>query len=242
MEPQIFSCDAYDDPPNAASEWVLKLMGKNGGELIGDWVGCLLARALGLRTPAVDVAEVDEEALQTAPASVRAWAKPGPAFASAYMSDSQNVPSDKAVLDLCPGDFVGALYAVDTWLEVLDRKKPEGTWNILRRDVAGDSNPYAIDFGKCIAECLFSVPVTKPAIMRPARYPTLVRQAASLEAALAMANSIAALDEQLLADVIASIPFPWLSKIDQRNCILSFLTSRKARVRTICGQLKEGLP
>lgn len=180
MEPQVFSC-AADDRPDARSEWVLKLMGKNNGELIGDWVGCLLAQALGLRAPMVDIADVDVAALQTTPRSVSAWAKPGPAFASRYMGDSQNVPSDKAVLDLCSGDFIGALYAVDTWLEVLDRKKPDGTWNLLRRNAANDSNPYVIDFGKCMAECLFSGPVRAPETMRPVHYPALIRHAASLE-------------------------------------------------------------
>lgn len=57
-----------------------------------------------------------------------------------------------------------------------------------------------------------------------------------------MANAIGTLGDELISDVVASVPTAWLSNNEQRNCILSFLTSRKARVRGVCSQLKEDLP
>lgn len=240
MEPQIFVC-AVDDPPDAAGEWVLKLMGRGNSELIGDWVGCLLAKALNLPTPVVDIADVSAEAIATCPDDVQSWALPGPAFASGYLSDTQGIPSDRAAVDLCSSEFLGSLYAVDTWLEVLDRKKPEGTWNLLRRNAEDDSNAYVIDFGKCMAECLFP-PVLAPGTMFPPAYPPLVRQAASLDAALATSLAIERVADDFVDEVVGSIPSAWLADDQLRGKIASFLTTRRTRVSEACGKLKEGLP
>jgi hypothetical protein len=243
MEPQVFTC-AFVPPSEAAErgEWVVKLMGKSRAELVGDWVGCLLASTLGLRTPEVSIVEVDADALSTCPAPVMAWATPGPAFASRYLSDTRELLGDRAVVDGCPGEFLGSLYALDTWLEVLDRKKPEGSWNLIKRNAEGDANAYVIDFGKCMAPCLFP-PVLGPEEIRPpASYSASVRRAADLKSAVDTAASIGELPDASVRDVCASIPQAWLASDEQRTNIETFLLSRRQGVVATCRRLKEDLP
>ena len=78
--PQLFECD-HD---GVIERWVLKLAGSVAppAELAADWLGALLAHRIGIPTPEVAIAEVDAESLATAPESVRAWGRPGAAFAS----------------------------------------------------------------------------------------------------------------------------------------------------------------
>lgn len=240
MQPIVFRCMS-DDAPQRPGEWVLKLMGKNRPELIGDWVGCLLAAHLRLPTPEVDIADVDQEAIETCPRGITSWARPGPAFASRYVGDSQDVPNDRAVVNLCSGEFLGGLYAMDTWLEVLDRKKPEGNWNLIRRNAEGDSQAYAIDFGKCMAECLFP-PLLDPNTIATPSYPIVVRQAAFTSAAISKAKEIADLSATVIDEVVASIPAVWIDDESGRECIREFLRRRQLKIVDACGDLKAGIP
>jgi len=125
--PQVFLCDNG----GVLEPWVLKLAGLSAGELAADWIGSLLAQRLGLRCPAVAVAQVSARALSTAPPTVQAWAQPGPAFASRLVEDVLAGLTDADLL-VAPADDLGMMYALDAWLEVLDRRKPDGIWNALK--------------------------------------------------------------------------------------------------------------
>lgn len=39
--------------------------------------------------------------------------------------------SDRAVAGVTNASEIAKLYVLDSWLEVLDRRKPDGTWNLL---------------------------------------------------------------------------------------------------------------
>jgi hypothetical protein len=151
--------------------WVLKLMGKADAELAADWIGSLLAHRLGLQCPAVDIAVLSEEALQTAPSDIRGWARLGPAFAS------------REVFPVVPGISTGALigagdpvqlavmYVLDVWLDVLDRHRPDGSWNLLMQQTPPGF--FVIDFGKGLTSCLVPL-IGWPAGVAAGRYPKSV--------------------------------------------------------------------
>src|SRR5262249_30704513 len=142
------------DNDGQQERWVLKLLGLSATELAADWVGSLLAHRLGLPCPPVDIVNVSERALRTAPEDVQAWARPGPAFASKLVQPANSGLTDIDVVEL-PPEMLGTMYALDTWLEVLDRRKPDGIWNLLQ-DLS-DASYLVLDFGKCLAPCLQSI-------------------------------------------------------------------------------------
>ena len=126
-------------------------------ELAADWIGSLLAHRLEIPCPAVEIANLSAAALATAPPAVREWGKPGPAFASQELVASKAIDSDHELVNIARRDggaaaTLGSLYALDIWLEVLDRQKPDGSWNLLR-DLSADSL-CVIDFGKGLTSCL----------------------------------------------------------------------------------------
>ncbi|MFN8557450.1 MAG: hypothetical protein U0531_08890 [Dehalococcoidia bacterium] len=58
------------------------------------------------------------------------------------------------------------MYALDTWLETLDRRRPDGIWNALID--LNDGGLAVIDFGKCLTPC-FAVILGDDGVMRGLR-------------------------------------------------------------------------
>ena len=231
--PQLFQCRRSGRTDG--QRWVLKLMGKADKELAADWVGSVLAHRLGLHTPEVAVADVTREALMTAPDDIRSWAQSGPAFATRELADATAVSSNSDVIAAGSPKDLGMMYALDAWLDVVDRRKPDGVWNILIDTASG--RLHVLDFGKGLASFMFGTaePTCDPL------YPASVMFAASMATALTTCDAIEAITEQDLAEIVSSIPVAWLST-SQRSNLVPFLTSRIGCVREACWRLGEVRP
>ena len=233
-KPQAFWC--VDDEGNRA-RWVLKLMGSSVAELAADYAGSYLAHRLELRCPQFDVAGVTREALQTAPDHVQAWAHVGPAFASRELIHSQSGLTDDDIAAKCEPEMLGAMFALDAWLDVLDRKNAN-IWNALLE--TDDSRIYVIDYGKGLTPCLQKLleRPTDMSLVQAPKYPGSIRLLASLDAARAACATIEGLGRVELRELANSIPADWMSQ-DSRGCIVEFLTLRQEHVRAVCEQMRE---
>ena len=235
--PQLFSC--YNG--NVLERWVLKLMDGAVAELAADWIGSLLAHRVGLYCPSVDVASVSAEALSTAPPGVQAWARPGPAFASKELRNCKPIDSEYELVSMARRDdgaaeTLGRLYALDAWLDVLDRQKPDGSWNLLRDNSTGDL--CVIDFGKSLTSCLLPVLGTvSPPIDPP--YPTGAKLVADGRAALMACATIESIGSTELEEMISSVPSAWVD-VSTRPKVADFLCERAALVRDSCRGMHGG--
>lgn len=223
--PQLFLCDRDGEH----EQWVLKHMGLSSGELAADLIGSLLALKLGIHCPAVEIANVTAAALLTAPPAVQAWARPGPAFASKLVERVFSGLSDADVVERAPADL-GRMYALDAWLEVLDRRKPDGIWNVL--EDMSDNSLIVLDFGKSLSPCLQTVIGGADQVIEP-DYPQTVRQAASLTDALRVCDTIESVSRADLVDLLASVPDAWVTD-EVRSKVVRFLLERAEHVRAVC--------
>lgn len=230
--PQLFLCE-HD---GRREYWVLKLMGLANAELAAAWIGSQLARRVGIPGPGVALASVPATALGDAPEAVRRWAQPGPAFGSAYIE-----PVDAGLIDADLPRFsaatLGAMYAVDAWLEVPDRRKPDGIWNVLQDLRVGSL--AVLDYGKRLMPCLGFV-LGASDVLLPPDYPAAVRRVASLEAAVETCARMEAISDTEIEMIVAGVPEAWLTE-GQRRKIAPFLRGRVERVRAVCERwLGEG--
>ena len=223
--PQLFMCDR----DGVHEQWVLKLSGLSAGELAADWIGSLFAQRVGLRCPAVAIAQVSPVALSTAPADVQAWARPGPAFASRLVEQAIAGLSDADILTV-PAEDLGGMYALDASLEVLDRRKPDGIWNALKDST--DGRLVVLDFGKSLSPCLHIVLGADDDLIAP-DYPPDVRRAADLAAAVRVCATIESIEPAEIEQIVASVPGEWLADAPRQR-VVRFLTERAGPVRELC--------
>ncbi|MHB8577653.1 MAG: HipA family kinase [Dehalococcoidia bacterium] len=232
--PQLFECSRRG---RRSERWVLKLMGKADRELVSDWIGSLLAHRLKLHTPEVAVVEVTAEALRTAPQNIQSWARPGPAFASREIAAASPITSSGDLISFGSPEELGAMYALDSWLDVVDRRKPDGVWNLLLDTSVSQLN--VLDFGKGLSSYMF--------IMFGAQrtcdplYPSSVMFAASMEAALVTCDAIERISEVDLTDMVCSAPATWLTETERAG-IVPFLLERLGCARAACEQLGKVKP
>ncbi len=213
-------------------------MGRVNAELAADWVGCLMAQKLGIASPDVEIADVSGEALMTAPGEVRSWAEPGPAFASLQIIGSVAAQSDSQLLEFATPDNIGMMFALDVWLEVLDRKKPDGIWNALVH--TSDGGLRVIDFGKCLSPCFF--PILGSKVDQPVpNYPLAVRRSGSIQAALEVASRIETMAADDIKEIVTSIPARWIDE-EVRQRIADFLVDRSLHLGPVCAQMHERDP
>jgi hypothetical protein len=223
MQPQRFVCLR----DGIREDWVLKLMGKSNGELAADWIGSALATHLDVPCPQPDIANVSAEALETAPTTIKEWAVPGPAFATKYIraGDVDSWPQ----LSRMPIPSLAMLVALDTWLEVLDRRKPEGDWNLIID--SADGRPLVLDFGKSLTPCLYHILGTPDGIPLEG-HPALIH----LDVAPHLPDACLAIEglaEEEVKAIVMSCPQEWISE-QAKLCAIEFLLSRQARMYELC--------
>ena len=223
--PQVFVCDHG----GVRELWVLKLMGLSVGELAADWIGSRLAQRVGVRCPPVEIAPVTPAVLLDAPAELRAWARPGPAFASRLIEPVRAGLTD-ADLASVPAADLGKMYALDAWLEVLDRRKPDGIWNALKDE--SDGSLVVLDFGKSLSPCLQFVIGGGDDLIEPA-YPAAVLAAADINAALDLCATIESVSQTEVERIVAEMPADWASDATRLR-IVRFLVERAGRIRELC--------
>lgn len=235
--PQVFGCS--DD-----SEWVLKLMGNPQGSasMAADWVGSVLATMVGVPVPEPSIVEVSENALRTAPDSVREWAQPGPAFGSRYVVQNDN-PLGVAQLSQCKNlNDVGKMVVLDTWLEVLDRQKPDGKWNLLIDQSEEELRLLVIDYGFSLSEAL--LPRGAVALGGQAQRitcPNALRQYIDWDAAREAARAMLDISRDEAAEVVQAIPAEWGIDGERQHAIIEHLFAHREIVAELVEQEVAGL-
>lgn len=224
--PQLFACLNSD----ATERWVLKLMGKADNELAADWIGCLLAHELELPCPKVEIANVTADALATAPAEIRAWAKPGPAFASRELSHVNPGFRTPLLLRRARIEDLSTLYVLDSWLDVLDRYRPDNTWNLLLRN--GPDGLAIIDFGKGLSSCFFPIFGQQSGSLAP-RYPKGVTSLLHRVVIADTCAKIQVIPQDHLVDLVRSVPVQWLDTA-KKSCVEQLLIDRRERLMERC--------
>jgi len=233
-QPQVFLCRRRTLVPasqaaslEADEHWVLKLMGSVPSiELAADGVGSCFAKMLGVPCPCAEVCEVDLDALTTAPADVRVWAQPGPAFASEWLVNTKNPASLYDLSRVSNSALFARLHVLDAWLEVLDRRKPDGSWNLLIDTTTSSGTFVAIDFGKSLTPCFGQVISGAQWIDN---FPAELRE---LKASTELAEGLRLLSDMLDADissVVDAIPAAWINE-KQRQAVRQFLLDRRPKV------------
>ncbi len=106
------------------SNWLGIKMGVR--TLAVDWVGHCLAAQLDVPIVEPSLVSVPQEALDTAPDSVRQWAKPGVAFGTKFLRLATTIAGLDQLTPCRNVGLLGSLHVVDVWMDILDRKKAEG--------------------------------------------------------------------------------------------------------------------
>ncbi len=225
-KPQVFEC-------SDARDWVLKLLGNPLGptSLVADWVGTAIGRLIAVPVPECSIATVSKEAIETAPEGVQEWALPGPALATEYVTQSSNVSGVTALFTCNNLSELGSLVVLDTWIETLDRRKPDGSWNLLIDCSGSGTRVLVIDQGFSLTEPLRSrgaLPLGSAP--EQLRCPTDLEPLVDWRNAVDSVSLMMAITVNELRAVVASIPNEWLSAQQQRGDIVDYLSQRRELV------------
>ena len=227
--PQLFLCADRE-------RWVLKFAGNpHGGAtaLVADYLGSALAWRLGVPVFECALVQVSEIALSTAPHEVQSWARPGIAFGSRYQVATANLPELNVidVIALASPAQIARLVALDTWLEVLDRRKPDGMWNLLADNSSNPSHLVVIDYGLSLSEPLQPVTILAAAQEIRPQFPETFRACVSETDVEAACDEIFAISEGELRATVNSVPAEWGASDKTRQAILDYLMSRKPKLK-----------
>lgn len=221
-QPQVFECS--DD-----QEWVVKLPGNPHGVsgLCADWLGTMIAALVDVPVIECSLVEVVDDALATMPrgSTARAWAQPGVAFGSRYVIDSKNVTGQDVIMGLASSLDLARIVATDTWLDVLDRRKPQGQWNLLLLTGEEDNRLVTIDYGLALGELLG--PPILGRVSMDARCPEEWRphlRGEDLDLAASAIKSVARTD---LESLVSTVPSSWQSALPRWREIPAYLDTRR---------------
>lgn len=216
-EPHLFTCDD-------GQSWVLKLPNNPQGSQLGtDYLGSLLARQFQLPVPEPAVVDVDQAALDSMDA-VPLWAVPGLALGSLYLRSAAGFSPNAAALAADP-EFAARLLVFDSWIETLDRRRPDGAWNLLLRTDSIGPPIVVLDFGFAL-----NVGVTLGhASILPASYPVEIVHATTAEEVAKAIEELEWLDDGDIASAIERVPSEWMNSFSKRST-LSFLLQRRTRI------------
>jgi hypothetical protein len=223
-QPQVFECSDGED-------WVLKLPGNPhlATGLCADWIGTVLAQRAGVPVIECNLVEVDELALSTMRLDTPAhsWATSGIAFGSRYLRDAKDVTGLEGAVHAISADDRARIVVTDTWLDVLDRKKPgQGQWNLLMRTDVGRGAIVVIDYGMALGELLgppLLAPVQMEVRVPPEWRPHLDRT--EIRAAIAAAEAIPGED---IRAVVQSLPPAWRAAAPRATELPNYLLTRQS--------------
>jgi hypothetical protein len=146
-----------------------------------------------------------------------------------------DVTGMRAVLEAATPLELLRIVAVDTWLDVLDRRKPERTgWNLLVDTTAAPARLIAIDYGLALTEVLGVPLIGAERGMQP-RIPAewaMHLHAADIDDVLADIRSVA--DDQI-QEVVDCVPPDWSSAVPGVREVPTYLVDRRAQLEPCLG-------
>jgi hypothetical protein len=232
--PQVFECDD-------GQEWVLKLPGNPHGGLGGlcaDWIGTVIASRVGVSVLPCELVEVDQDAVNGMPAGSepRRWARPGVAFATRYVK-AQPVSGMATILSHSTSLDRMLIVATDTWLDVLDRKKPGlGEWNLLVDVGSKPQRMVVIDFGMGLGELLG--PPILGSVPMAARIPAEWLLHLDPREVDLVLNDVGAVPRAEIETVVRSLPAEWTTAVPGVRGVPDYLERRRERLAAC---LRKGL-
>ncbi|MBI3970935.1 MAG: hypothetical protein HY332_06570 [Chloroflexi bacterium] len=230
--PQVFQCDD-------GRFWVLKLPGSPGAapwELCADWIGTALAGMAKAPVLECGLVQVGLDAIWTLPDGPAQWAKPGTAFGTVFLEQARPVTGSTVIEHgLSPLNRM-RIVATDTWLDVLDRQKPQrGGWNLLE-DTSGETpRVVAIDYGMGLTEVL-SIVLAPPSM--ESRVPEAWRPSLREEDISAAVADIRALSAEPIQHVVDAVPEDWRLGVPGLGKVPAYLLQRQTALDAC---LRKGL-
>jgi hypothetical protein len=152
--------------------------------------------------------------------------RPGTAFGTLHKTESKNVLGMFEIASVATPLELSRIVVSDTWLDVLDRKKPLGTWNLLIDTGASPERLVAIDFGLGLTEILGGVPVLGGDQVR-IRCPEEWVPYLNRDAVQSAIDRIFAIDDAAIEAVIAATPESWRPDNPRFGELGSYLKSRR---------------
>ena len=136
---------------------------------------------------------------------------------------------------------LGRLLILDTWIDVLDRRKPDGTWNILIDQSTSRPSFVAIDQGLSLSESLRprgAVVVGDPGISL--RFPQELLPYVDWNEAHSALQAVEALPSEQLRRLLDSLPPEWDISSDDKANVIEYLFERRPAVRQLVEQEGRG--
>lgn len=230
-KPQVFVCDD-------GAEWVLKLLGNRHGtlQLAGDWLGTSLGCLVGAPVLTPNIVAVTTDAIETLPDDIRAWALPGPAFATEYLGPSAGITGSATMFEATNLEEMTALAVLDTWIDTTDRRKPNGDWNLLMDTREDSPRLVAIDQGLALSEPLGVVALVAAAPDTRLRLPDELVAYVDWSQADAAKEKMLQLTIAQLTELAGSVCPEWVKSPPPTAAIVSYLDGR----RDMVAKLVEG--
>jgi hypothetical protein len=227
-EPHLFSCD--DD-----RVWVLKLPGNPQAVQLGqDFLGLCVAELMGVHVPESSVVEVDISAISTM-SSPPAWLRPGLALGTVYVqATGAFAAGGNAIAADLPQ--VALLIVLDSWIETLDRRRPDGAWNLLVRTDTHPTELLVLDFGFAL-NARYAL---GPSSIIPEAYPLELTAAVSSNQVAMAIEAAGALEEASVASCVYAVPEEWMDS-EAKERTLAFLLERLRRIMSgeLIGELER---
>jgi hypothetical protein len=229
-EPQLFQCSDGRD-------WVLKLQGNPHMDVVGlcaDWVGTCLAGMARVPTVQCELVHVSPDALWTM--RKLEWSpRPGTAFGSLFAIQADAVTGTAAMEHGLSGSDLMRIVAVDTWLDVLDRKKPgRAGWNLLLDKETQPARVVSIDYGMGMPDAL-GVPIlgAPPMAMQcPDEWRPWLH-VSDIPTAMADINAI---PDGEVEELVRSIPEDWRAHLPAMETISAWLLRRREKLEACLRQ------
>lgn len=223
----------FDD--ENGNRWVVKLPGNPFESQLGnDYLGLQLAPLLRVPVPESHPIVIDEACLATMDVQP-AWVHPGLGLATRYFLEVETVTP----VSLSEGDeSLSRLVVLDCWLETLDRRRPDGQWNLLRR-LDAEGGYLAIDFGMSMQRNVILGAAGSDRCLPPG-YPAELLRAAGLHIVQSTIAELTAISDAHIRSKVTAVPSSMMNPQHQQ-AILEFLVQRKRAVAALsASQLLRG--
>jgi hypothetical protein len=126
---------------------------------------------------------------------------------------------------------LGRLVVLDTWIEVLDRQRADGSWNLLVDQSSGQTHFVVIDQGLSLSEPLLgALAIGTPVEIR---CPQPLLPYVDWDEALAAVEIMLTTPREDLYALLQSIPNQWGINDGERHKVVDYLESRREPVANV---------
>jgi hypothetical protein len=217
-------------------ERVVKLVGlgmSTGATNAADWWGALLAAFVEVPCPAPQLVRVDEAALETCRREVRDSAVSGMAFGVEYLPRASPAIGLESITGCVNhARALARAAALDTWIDVPDRMKPDFGRNLLVNTDDGQKELVLIDFGLAFGSALVPILGTRGDALTEMRDPLdpRVRSLIDKSELMSCIGTIEDISEADIVRVINTAPQEWVSD-QMKGRVIAFLLARQRLIR-----------